>query len=272
MLSTNPAKHPMREERKRLRFAHFRADNRVGFEADNAADGRHGSHAEREAARYAHLCFVAAEVGDITVEVEGVRVRGRLDLPEDGAFAFPFRPTPIHGRAVPTPRDAHAHLEYTVEGHRCTAETRAHPGPEDSLWLLDLPRTIHVGSDRVSARHHTPVGWTFQPQGHGPLAMVGTVSVDDLSVTGAALVFDADDALKPGERIVGELVGPGGRRIRVMAELRNVHAAHDGHPDHVIGGIEFQGMGTAQTTRLAAFIRSIPTRGHADADPEPEEG
>lgn len=272
MFSTNPPKWKDKEARKRLRFAHFRADNRVAFEADHADGGRHGSDAEREAARYAHLCFVATEVKTITVEVQGVKVQGRLGLPEDGALRFPFTPQRIRGRTPPSPQNAHAHLEYTVEGHRCTAETRAHPGAAEGEWVLELPRAIHIGSDRVSARHRTPVGWTFQPQGRGPLAMVGTVSVEDLSVTGAALVFDADDALQPGERLVGELVGPGGKRIRVMAELRNVHAARDGDPEHVIGGIEFQGMGSAQTARLAAFITSIPSKGHADADPEPEAG
>ena len=85
MLTTNHHKRPVAEEEKHLRFAHFRRANRVAFAADAPdSHSRHGSAAEDEAARHAHLCFVAAEVVRITVEIDGAQVKGRLGLPETG--------------------------------------------------------------------------------------------------------------------------------------------------------------------------------------------
>jgi hypothetical protein len=268
MFSTNPPKWKNKEQEKHLRFAHFRARNRVAFESGHGGHGRRGSPAEAEAERYAHLCFVAAEVRDVLVEVEGVRVPGRISLPEDGALLFPFQPD--KGRSARLPRRrAHVHLEYTVEGKRCSAESHAMQRTPDGPWLIELPRAIHVGTDRITARHRTPHGWVFHPRGHGPLAMVGTVRIQDLSVTGAALIFDEDPDLQPGQQLVGEIMGPRGRRFRVMAELCSLRPATDGHPDHVVGGVAFTGVGTATTAHLAAVIRSLHTKGHVEYDTEP---
>lgn len=271
MFSTNPPKWNTREQEKHLRFAHFRARNRVGFEAGHGGHGRRGSPAEAEAERYAHLCFVASEVRDIVVEVEGVRVPGRLSLPEDGALLFPFQPGRKDAARLPR-RRPHVHLDYTVEDARCSAESHALQRTPDGPWLIELPRRIHVGTDRITARHKTPHGWAFHPRGHGPLAMVGTVRIHDLSVTGAALVFDNDPGLEPGQQLVGEIMGPRGERFRVMAELCSLRPGTDGDPDHVLGGVAFTGVGTATTAHLAAVIRGLHTRGHAARDPEKEPG
>jgi hypothetical protein len=269
MFSTNPPKWKAKEQAKHLRFAHFRAPNRVAFEAGHGGHGRRGSPAEAEAERYAHLCFVAAEVRDLVIEVQGVRVPGRLALPADGALLFPFQPSKKDLSTLPR-RRPHVHLEYTIEGARCTAESHALQRTPGGPWLIELPRAIHVGTDRVTARHRTPHGWVFHPRGNSPLAMVGTVRIHDLSVTGAALIFDTDPELEPGQQVVGEIMGPRGQRFRVMAELCSLRPAADGHPDHVRGGVAFTGVGTATTAHLAAVIRSLHTRGHAGFDPEEE--
>lgn len=269
MFSTNHPKWNTKEQPKHLRFAHLRAKNRVGFESGHGGHGRRGSPAEAEAERYAHLCFVAAEIRDILVEVQGVRVPGRLSLPEDGALVFSFQPSRKDAARLPR-RRAHVHLEYTVEGARCTAESHALQRATGGPWLIELPRALQVGTDRITARHRAPQGWAFHPRGRGPLAKLGTLRIHDLSVTGAALAFDTDPALEPAEQVVGEIMGPRGQRLRVMAELCSVRPAGDGHRAHMLGGFAFMGIGTATTADLATVIRGFHSRGHTAFDPEPD--
>ena len=266
MLTTNHHKRPLAEEEKHLRFAHFRRANRVAFAADAPdSHSRHGSAAEDEAARHAHLCFVAAEVGRITVEIDGAQVQGRLGLPESGRSDFPFHPDPFKDGSLPRPTRPGVTLRYAVDGHPCSAETRVRQDEQDGLWRIDLPRAVHLGTDRVTARHPVRAGWNFVPRSGGHMAMVGHFKVSDLSATGAALLFDdGASGLQPGDHITGELVGPRGERFRVIVEVRNLHEA----PDGTIGGVEFQGMGFEPVARLAAVLRGIP-KGSTDA---PDQG
>jgi hypothetical protein len=150
-----------------------------------------------------------------------------------------------------------------VDGQRCAAETQAHLDPAGDRWRIAVPRLVETGTERLAPRHPTRDGWSFEPLGRGPVAMVGHFKVSDLSTTGAALVFSDDTDLQPGDTIAGELVGPKGQRFRVIVELRNVHGAEG----EEIGGVDFQGMGFENVARLAATLTHLP-HGSLDADAE----
>lgn len=255
MLTTNHPKRPVKEKDKHLRFAHFRSENRVAFSPDRPEAGsRHGSAAEDEAARFAHLCFVAAEVRRISVEVDGATFHGTLGLPEEGRTDFPFVPPAYDDGTLPQPTRPRCILRYKIDGSDCSAESTVRMGPDGAAWRIAAPRVIDIGDHRLSARHYTPYGWTFEPKGRAPVALVGHLKVADVSTTGAALLFGDDLDLQPGDTLAGELVSPKGERFRVLVELRNLHEDHG----HTVGGVEFQGMGFDNVARLAATIRRLP--------------
>jgi hypothetical protein len=266
MLNINLPRQHFHVPDKKLRFAHFRAPRRVAFEADSPDHhSRHGSSAEGEAARYAHLCFVAGEVRDIVVERVGGRINGRLSLPVDGAVEFPFRPKLVRGHRPVAQHNEHVRLHYVIEGHACTASTTARQPDPNGPWLVALPKRVRIGCDRITARHRTPRGWRFEPRGHGTLDMMGTVAVVDISVSGAALALAHDHMLEPGAQLVGDLVGPRGQRFHLMAQVRNLREVVDGEHVQRVGGVEFHGVGTKHSARLAGLVRSIRHRGRADA-------
>lgn len=248
MFTTNHKKRPMTEPDKELRFGSFRAANRVAFAADREGPTRHTSAAQQEAACFAHLCMLSADRRRVGIDVDGARIHGRLALPSADGEGAAFSPEPFADGSIPHPTRNRGTLAYTIEGLDCWAEvTLRHPHPAEP-WRISVPRRLHLGTDRLAARHPVYAGWSFAMRDGD------SHRVRDLSVLGAALAISNPDIWEPGDSRVGELIGPRGLRLRTLVEVRQVFE-QDG--EHRLG-IEFQGLGFTSIRTLARHLTTLP--------------
>ena len=235
--------------RRTLRFAHMRGDGLVAFAADHVEPRSTLLDGHPAADRFALMCTLARFLPDITLDIDGSQVSGRLGRPNPDTGRTPF-----HGASrLPPPTRPVAWLRWEVVGQSFLAECAVR-GDNDGGWLLELPRAVEGSDRRLLPRWELGPGWRFEPLPSAPAALGAVMAVVDLSPVGASLHLDTREHPDnfPGQHVAGTLMAPGGEglRIRCAVQHANLHPEASG----VLLAVSFVGLGFLQTARLVEWL------------------
>ena len=242
-----------------LQFGHWRdGGDKVAFAGDSGNRGRRsagmlfGHHRENAFSILVHLYH---HHPSMQVEVDGVRVHGKLGKPDDATARIPFQPKPYRDGSIPTPTRPRAYLRWRQGRHRFLAECRVTQARSDAPWELAAPYAVEADAKRLLPRVDTPRDWLFRPGRLTDGAFAETAALQNVSLAGAALRVDGGWSMDhvPGSPVVGALLHPSGKSLSLR--LHVVHATARGRQTLI--GASFSMVGLYGLRRLGRWIREI---------------
>jgi len=242
-----------------LKFAHWRGGGgHVSFAAGRSnASGRTAGllYGHARAHAFAVLVHLAHRHPVQAVEVDGVKVSGKLGKPDEEKCRVPFSPKLHPDGSVPRPTRPIAWLRWQEGKSRYLAECRVTQASEDSPWMLAAPYAVESDDRRLISRNVVPPGLVFKPGRSDREPFHTSVRIHDLSLVGAGLVvagaWDAKDL--GSERFSGALVDARGRSITTQLTVARAIPFRGGS----LLGVAFQSMGLYGIRRLGRWIADL---------------
>lgn len=236
--------------KNRLHFGHYsEGTGRIAFASAAAARLRLACEPHQV---LAHLCDVAAEGGEVAVEIrKDLHLLGRVGFPQLDQMVMPFW-TPS-GERLPDIGSGVARLHYQIDGTPFTFETLVRARWQGLLWQLQVPPGLDAIRVRL-ARRHRMRGWYLDFRSDGD-STAGYLSVAEVSTTGLLVHARPKEALpRPGHVFTGSLVGPAEIRVPVRVVVCRVVPLPDGRG---ILGCAFTQIGFQNTVRIANIVRLL---------------
>lgn len=240
-----------------LRFAHWReGGSQVAFHGDSTvrATGKsagllYGHERESSFAVLVHLYHHHRET---SVEVDGVRIAGTLEKPDDSTGRVVFRPKAYRDGSKPSPTRPMGYFRWREGRDRYLAECRVTQADADGPWELAAPYAVEADNRRLLPRVAVPRGWAFKPSRagaepfHEPARVLGT------SLTGASLLVSGKWILEDFREpfITGAILHSSGKSLPMRISV--VHA-HD-HPNGTMLGVSYSMVGLYGLRRLGRWI------------------
>ncbi len=242
-----------------LRFGHWReGGGQVAFAGDSRKRGRrsagllHGHDRESAFSVLVHLYHQRAKV---QLEVDGVRVHGRFEAPDDAVARLPFHPRPYRDGSIPSPTRARAYLRWREGRIRFLAECHISHKERDGPWALGAPHAVEADTKRLLPRASPPEGWFFRPgrMTEGPFSK--RAAIHDISMTGVGLMVPGKWPIEffRDPRVIGALEVPS--RKGLTLPLNVVHTFD--HASGTIIGASFSMVGLYGIRRLGRWISNL---------------
>lgn len=207
-----------------------------------------------------HLFFVAAEIGQASLEIGGVEISGTFSFPNAETRSislFSTGETDLSGAEVSA--GAVVRVKYS-QGECAYSFLSELVGVEDTAgrrrWRVVFPRMVERNERRIVRRHrvfgragfklHLDVGIEGQDRG-----------LYDVSAAGVSFIIDAGDkTLSLGKNYTGSITVPGCDSIAVMLELRNLRPLpSDG--DRRLAGCRLVGLTQEDHESLATSLSRL---------------
>ncbi len=219
---------------------------------DNGPLDKRGAVRLPTASLLAHLADLTASQARVGVQLStGHSVQGQIGFVHLDQQVLPFWTE--RGRALPDLESNQALLHYRCAGIDLHLDTTVQERWRGSLWMISLPASVSAPQVRLATR--TPMaGWffDFRPSGRQGACLTRVV---DLSTTGIRVqTEDRHLDVRPGEVLVGSLVGPHTDAGDLPLRVRVQRVA-------VVGGgrelaCRFEHSGYKNLVRIATALRS----------------
>lgn len=199
----------------------------------------------------AHLCFAAAEIGEVQLKLGALSVVGRLGFPDIDLAAVPVEvpantPAPEPGEIV--------HVSYEGPSDRYAFLSEILDTTHGRTWRLAAPRAVERNDRRIAPRHRVvgdPRFGVVLRQPSGPLHL----GVYDLSSAGVGLLVDTSRvALPMGAQYLATLAILDDR-IACTLQIRNSRPLAQGDTVQVVG-TSFTGLSPRDRARIASLLAS----------------
>jgi hypothetical protein len=207
-----------------------------------------------------HLFFVAAEIGQASLEIGGLVISGTFSFPNAETRSISLFSTgeiDLSGAGIAA--GVVVRVKYS-QGECAYSFLSELAGVEDSggrrRWRVAFPRMVERNERRIVRRHrvfgrngfklHLDVGVEGQERG-----------LYDISAAGVSFVIDAGDkSLSLGKNYTGTITVPGCEPIAVMLELRNLRPL-PGDGERRLAGCRLVGLTPEDHESLAISLSRL---------------
>ena len=181
----------------------------------------------------AHLFFVAAEIGQVQVDIFKSTIRAVLAFPQEASHSIDVI---FPQSTVPSEPLGAVRMRYHHEGNSYEFITAIQQVMDDRRWRLVLPHAVARWAGRGAQRFSVRRDPRFHVALEREDGEISNLQICDISTTGLSFFFRPEQlALQEGDSLLTTLMLPGEQIIPIFLEIRHTRPENGPLPLSIAG-------------------------------------